>query len=528
MSEQPLQQRPRRGQPTQQPERSEEQDVSSELGLDDELEEDREEDLDQGPRTQGLKLDDEEDLVPQQGQQVKEQVTGVPGPGPTTKVSGLDEIDENVSQPEMLGQDVFGPKTQVKEPEMTVAIPERQKKGPDQQIGTETLEVSPSVDPPKKDKDKDQEPEQEQDTPKQGRPRANARAGQNPPKLEGPESPEGLEKKDGKKKEPEKGQEKKPGLAKRMRQGYQRGKKRIKDVYKREKENYKKHKVPYEVSGGNARNVDFESLMAANAARIDKYMDARKAKRKELKGEGKEKKAWESRRKGKTGQEQEQEQGQKREQPLAVKGPEMEKGPKGPEKGQTGPKGPEMEKGPRGPEKGQTGPKGPEMEKGPKGPEKGQTGPKGPEMKQSEPKHDATYQDEHDKEHERSEKQRMEQSEMGKWQEMEPNAFYERLGVEPDTDEQGIKKAFRKGVLKHHPDKQVGKSQEEQDKAKEQFQQLSEAFEVLGNKDRRGRYDGIVKTQLEQQKQREQSQGRKFGGYKEKQPQEQGMGGRDR
>jgi molecular chaperone DnaJ len=59
--------------------------------------------------------------------------------------------------------------------------------------------------------------------------------------------------------------------------------------------------------------------------------------------------------------------------------------------------------------------------------------------------------------------------------------YYKILGVNKTATEEEIKKAFRKEAHKHHPDKSGG------DEAK--FKELNEAYQVLGNKDRRARYD---------------------------------------
>lgn len=59
--------------------------------------------------------------------------------------------------------------------------------------------------------------------------------------------------------------------------------------------------------------------------------------------------------------------------------------------------------------------------------------------------------------------------------------YYSVLGISRDASEEEIKKAFRKEAHKHHPDKSGG------DEAK--FKELNEAYQVLGNKDRRARYD---------------------------------------
>src|SRR5205809_4931659 len=59
--------------------------------------------------------------------------------------------------------------------------------------------------------------------------------------------------------------------------------------------------------------------------------------------------------------------------------------------------------------------------------------------------------------------------------------YYEILGVERSASEDDIKKAFRKLAQKYHPDKKGG------DEAK--FKEVSEAYAVLSDKNKRAQYD---------------------------------------
>ena len=71
--------------------------------------------------------------------------------------------------------------------------------------------------------------------------------------------------------------------------------------------------------------------------------------------------------------------------------------------------------------------------------------------------------------------------------------YYRMLGVSPKATQAQIKNAFYKLSLKHHPDKHKG-SEESHDK----FQEISEAYNVLGNHEERKLYDRelIVDGQL--------------------------------
>ncbi|MBI5479819.1 MAG: molecular chaperone DnaJ [Deltaproteobacteria bacterium] len=62
--------------------------------------------------------------------------------------------------------------------------------------------------------------------------------------------------------------------------------------------------------------------------------------------------------------------------------------------------------------------------------------------------------------------------------------YYEVLGVERDADAGMLKTAYRSLALKHHPDKNPGDAQ-----AEEAFKQVSEAYAVLSDPERRARYD---------------------------------------
>lgn len=69
---------------------------------------------------------------------------------------------------------------------------------------------------------------------------------------------------------------------------------------------------------------------------------------------------------------------------------------------------------------------------------------------------------------------------------MADQSYYDILGVKKDATEAEIKKAYRKLARKHHPDVNPG------DKAAEaKFKELSEAYAVLSDKEKRERYDRL-------------------------------------
>lgn len=62
--------------------------------------------------------------------------------------------------------------------------------------------------------------------------------------------------------------------------------------------------------------------------------------------------------------------------------------------------------------------------------------------------------------------------------------YYETLGVARDADQDTIKKAYRKLAMQFHPDKNPGDKE-----AEEKFKQAAAAYEILGNSEKRSKYD---------------------------------------
>ncbi len=67
---------------------------------------------------------------------------------------------------------------------------------------------------------------------------------------------------------------------------------------------------------------------------------------------------------------------------------------------------------------------------------------------------------------------------------MSKQDYYEVLGVSRDAGDAELKKAYRRLAMKHHPDRNPGDTV-----AEEKFKEAKEAFEVLGDQQKRAAYD---------------------------------------
>ncbi len=69
---------------------------------------------------------------------------------------------------------------------------------------------------------------------------------------------------------------------------------------------------------------------------------------------------------------------------------------------------------------------------------------------------------------------------------MEYKDYYKTLGVDKNATQEEIKKAYRKLAVKYHPDKNPGNKE-----AENQFKMINEAYEVLGDPEKRKKYDEL-------------------------------------
>ncbi|MEW6266779.1 MAG: DnaJ C-terminal domain-containing protein [Thermodesulfobacteriota bacterium] len=81
---------------------------------------------------------------------------------------------------------------------------------------------------------------------------------------------------------------------------------------------------------------------------------------------------------------------------------------------------------------------------------------------------------------------------------MGPPDYYEVLGVNRQASSEEIKKAYRRLAVKHHPDRNQGNK-----KAEEKFKEISEAYAVLSDPEKRKNYDMFGHSEFQHQYSRE-------------------------
>jgi len=75
---------------------------------------------------------------------------------------------------------------------------------------------------------------------------------------------------------------------------------------------------------------------------------------------------------------------------------------------------------------------------------------------------------------------------------VETKDYYRILGVRPDASGEEIKKTYRELAFKYHPDRNKGDRESE-----ERLKEITQAYHVVGNEERRRRYDLLARRPVE-------------------------------
>ena len=67
--------------------------------------------------------------------------------------------------------------------------------------------------------------------------------------------------------------------------------------------------------------------------------------------------------------------------------------------------------------------------------------------------------------------------------------YYKILNVDKNANEKEIKKAYRLGAMKWHPDKHSSGTEEVQKQAEVEYKEVGEAYAILGDEKKKGMYD---------------------------------------